>query len=65
MPLCVKCNRDVCVPCIRKKSGPTRRRKIVVATDDDLRRISYFRRLAIASTALSEELALSLSLIHI
>ena len=58
MPLCVKCNREVCVPCVRAKIGPEGRRKIVVATDDELRGKSYFRRLAIAGAALSREMAL-------
>ena len=59
MPLCVKCNRDVCNPCIRDVSRQDNRPKIYVATDDELSRISYFRRLAIASAALKSELALS------
>tara|TARA_R110002110_G_scaffold415618_1_gene652474 strand:- start:7083 stop:7532 length:450 start_codon:yes stop_codon:yes gene_type:complete len=59
MPLCVKCNRVVCVPCIRAPDGPDSVPKIYVASDDDLLRKSYFRRLAIASAALKSELELS------
>lgn len=59
MPLCVKCNRVVCVPCVRSPAGPKALPKIYVASDDELSRKSYFRRLAIASAALKAELDLS------
>lgn len=59
MPLCVRCNREVCVPCVRAKIGETSRRKIVVATDDELLAKPYFRRMAVASSALSKERSLS------
>lgn len=59
MPLCVKCNRVVCYPCIRAPSGQDNRPRIYVASDDELSDPVYFRRLAIASAALVSELALS------
>ena len=59
MPLCVKCNRVVCFPCIREKPGPDAGPKITVATDDELSCKSYFRRLAIASAAVKAELDVS------
>lgn len=58
MPLCVKCNREVCSPCIRGTSH-SGGRKIVVATDSELSRKSYYWRLAIATAALQKQLALS------
>lgn len=55
MPLCVKCNRTVCKPCVLPESGPKSLPKIVVATDEELTRRSYFRRLAMATAALMNE----------
>jgi len=59
MPLCSTCNREVCNPCVRTALDAERRRRIVVASDRELRRRSYFRRLAMATKALLAELALS------
>lgn len=59
MLLCVKCNRFVCRPCVRGASEQDNRPKVYVATDDELSCLSYFRRLAIASAALKNELELS------
>lgn len=59
MPLCAKCNRDVCNPCLRTQPDTGKRRRIVVASDRELRRRSYFRRLAMATKALQAELKLS------
>lgn len=59
MPLCVKCNREVCNPCIRAPLGESQWREIIVAEDAHLRRRSYFLRMAIATRALMEELELS------
>ncbi len=59
MPLCIKCNRVVCVPCIRPKLGSDAAPKIYVVSDDELLRRHYFRRLAIASAALKSEMDLS------
>ena len=49
MPLCVKCNREVCNPCVRPPYGESHYRTIVVASDAELRRRSYFRRMAIST----------------
>lgn len=60
MPLCVKCNREVCNPCVRVTLGPQAKpRKIVVASDDELTRISYFQRLAVATARLKADQELS------
>lgn len=59
MPLCVKCNRFVCRPCVRGTSSQDNRPKVYVATDDELSCLSYFRRLAIACAALKAELSLA------
>ena len=59
MPLCVKCNRVVCTPCIRAKTEVDSHPKIVVATDEELTRRSYFQRLAIAAAALMAEAEVS------
>ena len=59
MPLCIKCNREVCRPCVPALIGSSPKRKIVVATDDELQQLAYFRRLAIASAALMDEDAVS------
>tara|TARA_R110001606_G_scaffold399304_1_gene584236 strand:+ start:13190 stop:13636 length:447 start_codon:yes stop_codon:yes gene_type:complete len=58
MPLCIKCNREVCFPCVRGTTheGP---RKIVVAADHQLLQRACFQRIAIATAALTEELSLS------
>lgn len=55
MPLCIKCNRVVCVPCVRPKLGSDTTPKVYVASDDELLRRSYYWRLAIASVALKTE----------
>ena len=59
MPLCVKCSRVVCIPCVRAANGPKSLPKIYVASDDELLSKSYFRRFAIASVALKTELKLT------
>lgn len=59
MPLCVKCNKEVCNPCVRPPFGESNYRTIVVASDAELRRRAYFRRMAMATRALMEELELS------
>ena len=59
MPLCVKCNREVCNPCVRPPPGRGHWRKIVVAADHELMNRAYFSRLAMATAALKEELGLS------
>ena len=59
MPLCVKCNRLVCRPCIRGTSHCDGYRKIVVASDDALLNPVCFRRMAMATAALKEELSLT------
>jgi hypothetical protein len=59
MPVCVKCNRDVCVPCVQKKTAAHPHRSIYVASDGELCRKSYVRRLAVATVALLKELELS------
>lgn len=51
MPLCVKCKREVCNPCLRGSSLGERQR-IVVASDDELTRLSCFRRMAMATASL-------------
>lgn len=58
MPLCVKCNKEVCNPCLRG-SSLGERRKIIVASDDELARRSCFQRIAMATGALQTELNLS------
>lgn len=52
MPLCVKCNRVVCRPCIPGTTGAGDKPKIIVARDLELLRPSYFRRLAVATANL-------------
>lgn len=59
MPMCVKCNRDVCSPCIRENNSSSRQGKIYVVTNAELGRRTYFRRLAIATAALKTELEIS------
>lgn len=59
MPLCVKCNRDVCSPCIRTNDSLSNQLRVYVATDDELRSKFYFRRLAVATAALKIDLDLS------
>lgn len=59
MPLCVKCNRVVCNPCIQAQADTGKWRRITVASDRELRRRSYFRRLAMATRALQAELDIS------
>lgn len=59
MPLCVKCNREVCNPCVRPPPGRENWRKITVAADHELMNKAYFSRLAMATAALKEELGLS------
>lgn len=59
MPLCVKCNREVCNPCVRMQVDTGKWRRIVVASDRELRRRSYFARLAMATKALQAELDIS------
>lgn len=49
MIYCFYCKKDVCTPCQTK---PCANRVITVATDEELSRLSHFRRLAIASRAL-------------
>lgn len=56
MPLCVKCNRVVCFPCIQANSNSEARRRVYVASDDELSSKSYFQRLAIATAARMNEL---------
>ena len=52
MPFCDRCGRDVCKPCSFKPVNDNRR-VIVVARDDELRRRSHVRRLAMATRALN------------
>ncbi len=59
MPLCAKCNRVVCNPCDRSAGETGKWRRIVVASDRELRRRSYFARLAMATKALQAELQIS------
>lgn len=59
MPLCVKCNREVCRPCVMGTTHCDGLRRIVVASDDELTRRPCFQRLAIATAALKDEFELS------
>lgn len=49
---CRKCGRKACIPCVPQDQKPARY-FVVVATDKQLLRRSYFHRLAMATKALS------------
>ncbi len=51
MPYCATCGRDVCKPCSFKPANQNNA-CVVVASDDQLKRISHFQRLAMACQAL-------------
>ena len=52
MPLCIKCFRRVLVPCISRGAPISARAEVMVAGDQELVKVSHFRRLAIATAAL-------------
>ena len=52
MPICVKCSRDVCNPCVRGSKDEGNLKRILVASDRELRNTHYCHRLAIATANL-------------
>lgn len=52
MPICFQCRADVVQPCVLQDNRKLPANAIVVASDWELRRVSFFRRLAIATANL-------------
>ena len=55
MPYCAQCNFDVERPCVAANDNEPSPHPIRVASDWELRRLSYFRRLAVATANLGQE----------
>ncbi len=49
MTVCYQCRADVVLPCVLQDNRKLAPNSIIVASDWELRRLSYFRRLAIAT----------------
>lgn len=52
MTLCLQCRSDVLKPCIWQGVGTIPANAVVVASDWELRKLSYFRRLSVATANL-------------
>lgn len=59
MPICVQCRSDVVRPCVPGAGQRLPQSAVVAPSEHDLRRLSYFRRLAIATANLKASHGLS------